>query len=74
MTRVAIDHDGDGAYVRITRPGQAAEIVPLTHRAAVRLMSEAAEVVLAVDRERRGVRDRVTAEDAPEPAIGMLGE
>ena len=70
MTHVSIDHDGDGAYVRITRPGRAAEIVPLTHRAAVRLMSEAAAVVLAQDREQTAD----APEEAPEPAIGMLGE
>lgn len=47
MTRLTIDHDADGAFAVITRPGQAAEHIPITHRDAVRLMSEAAQAVQA---------------------------
>lgn len=50
MTRIAIDWDGDGAYAVITRPGAAAERVDLTPHDAIRLMSEAAQVVLLQDR------------------------
>lgn len=53
MIRIAIDQDGDGAFAVITRPGQAAERVELTHRDAVRIMSEAAQVVLVEEGRRR---------------------
>ena len=71
MTRIAIDHDADGAFAIITRPGQAAERVELTHRDAVRLMSEAAQAVLVED-GRRHVRLR-TGHHSPE-AGKMIGD
>lgn len=77
MTRLSIDWDGEGAYAVITRPGQEAERVPLTHRDAVRLMSEAAEVVL-VEEGRRAARYNPSGSDYTEGEaphfIGALGE
>jgi len=47
MIRIAIDQDGDGSFALVTRPGAPAERIPITHRDAVRLMSEAAQAVQA---------------------------
>ncbi|MFG1389098.1 hypothetical protein [Xanthobacter versatilis] len=75
MTRIAIDHDADGAFAVITRPGQAAERVELTHRDAVRLMSEAAQVVLVEERRRKMTLVRTDGHsEAPPHFIGALGE
>lgn len=76
--RVAIDHDTDGAYALVTRPGSAAERIPLTHRDAVRLMSEAAQAVLVEDgRPVRKSREKISGslqDEAPPHFIGALGE
>lgn len=69
MTRIAIDWDDDGAFAIITRPGVAAEVVRLAHREVILLMQQAAGAVLAESRRPVPVED-----DAPGPAIGMLGE
>ena len=78
MTRLSIDWDGDGAYAVLTRPGQAAERIPLTHRDAVRLMSEAAEVVLVEEGRRvRKSDEKISCslqKDGPPHFIGALGE
>lgn len=77
MIRIAIDHDADGAFAVITRPGQAAERIPITHRDAVRLMSEAAQVVLVEEGRRQSnmqIVHRASADAAPSHFIGALGE
>lgn len=80
MTRIAIDWDADGAYALITRPGAAAEHIPLSHRDAVRLMSEAAQAVLLQDRlfaSRNMTPSAASCEGdylAPPHFIGALGE
>lgn len=78
MTRIAIDHDADGAYAVITRPGAPAERIPITHRDAVRLMSEAAQVVLVEEGRRvRKSREKISGSlrnDVPPHFIGALGE
>lgn len=53
VTRIAIDWDQDGAYALVTRPGEAAERIPLSHRDAVRLMVEAGQVVLVKGSRRK---------------------
>ena len=77
MTRIAIDHDADGAYAVITRPGAPAERIPLLHRDAVRLMSEAAGVVLVEEGRRKSsmqIMHRASADAAPPHFVGTLGE
>ncbi|MFG1371470.1 hypothetical protein V5F32_04770 [Xanthobacter oligotrophicus] len=77
MTRLAIDHDADGAYAVITRPGAPAERIPITHRDAVRLMSEAAQVVLVEEGRRQSnmqIVHRASADAAPPHFVGALGE
>lgn len=77
MTRLSIDHDADGAYAIITRPGQAAERVELTHAAVARLAAGAMGAWLAEEAARgRAVVTpaRWPAEDAPAHFIGALGE
>lgn len=73
MTRIAIDHDAGGAFAVITRPGAPAEWVELTHRDAVRLMSEAAQVVLVEEGRRHAIHHH-DHRDAPPHFIGALGE
>lgn len=75
MTRLSIDWDGEGAFAVITRPGQAAERIPLTHRDAVRLMSEAAQAVLMEGGRRQMslVQTEGHSNDTPH-FIGVLGE
>lgn len=51
--RVALDYDADGAFVILTRFGAAAERIPLSHRDAVRIMSEVAQVVLVKETRRK---------------------
>ncbi|MFG1342582.1 hypothetical protein [Xanthobacter autotrophicus] len=74
MTRIAIDHDADGAYAIVTRPGAPAERIPITHRDAVRLMSEAAQVVLVEEWRRRTIERSSIVDAAPPHFIGALGE
>lgn len=75
MTRLSIDHDADGAYAVITRPGQAAERVDLTHAAVARLAAGAMGAWLAEDGRRKGVAlTEPPADDVPEHFIGDLGE
>ncbi|MFG1332470.1 hypothetical protein V5F41_14650 [Xanthobacter autotrophicus] len=78
MTRIAIDHDADGAYAVITRPGQAAERIQITHRDAVRIMSEAAQVVLVEEGRRvRKSREKISGslrDDDQPHFIGAQGE
>lgn len=72
MTRLSIDHDADGAYAVITRPGQAAEVVRLPD--VDRTATEAMAAALAM-RGRVVVRPaRWPAESAPPHFIGALGE
>lgn len=76
MTRLSIDHDADGAYAVITRPGQAAERVDLTHAAVARLAAGAMGAWLAEEAARKmtlGLSEG-HSDDAPVPFIGDLGE
>lgn len=71
--RIALDYDADGAFVILTRFGAAAERIPLSHRDAVRIMIEAAQVVLTGTGVRRsGVKESLTT-DKPH-LIGTFGE
>ena len=77
MIRIAIDQDGDGSFALVTRPGAPAERIPITHRDAVRLMSEAAQVVLVEEGRRQSnmqIVHRASADAAPPHFIGALGE
>ena len=82
MTRISIDHDADGAFAVITRPGQAAERVELTHQAVARLATAAMEAWLAEERERGRLRTvhhspevgKMIGEADPPHFIGTLGE
>jgi hypothetical protein len=74
VTRAFIDWDGDGAFAVISRPGQAAEVVRLAHRDAVRLMSEAAGAVLVEEGRRKHTIHHHDHGDAPPHFIGVLGE
>lgn len=73
MTRIAIDHDADGAFAVITRPGQAAERVELTHQAVGRLAAAAMEAWLVEERVRRR-RLSSGDEDALLSFVGSFGE
>lgn len=44
--RLRIDWDADGAFASLTRPGEAAEEIRLSHNDTVRVMKEAAEAWL----------------------------
>lgn len=74
MIRIAIDQDGDGSFALVTRPGAPAERIPITHRDAVRLMREAAQLVLVEEGRRQWhVLERGKSEAQPH-FIGALGE
>ncbi|MFG1276539.1 hypothetical protein [Xanthobacter autotrophicus] len=65
MIRIAIDQDKDGSFALVTRPGAPAERIPITHRDAVRLMSEAAQVVLVEEGRRKHPLHHHDHRDAP---------
>lgn len=82
MTRIAIDHDADGAFAVITRPGQAAERVELTHQAVGQLAAAAMEAWLVEERARGRIgaghhspeAGKMVGDAAPPHFIGALGE
>lgn len=72
MTRIAIDHDADGAYAVITRPGAAAEVIRLPDIA--RVATEALQAELAMRGRMVVIPARWPRDDVPEHFIGAQGE
>lgn len=75
-THIAIDHDADGAFAVITRPGAPAERVELTHQSVGRLAAAAMEAWLAGEAARKS-REKISGSlhDATPPHfIGAMGE